>query len=108
MTSLIVILLLALFAWFWFENQGCKEIAILICKQTCRQIKVQLLDDTIVLTRIRLKRKSSGQLTLQRTYCFEFTDDGNARRSSTLLLTGKRLELIEIQGYFIETVDNSI
>lgn len=104
MTTLAFILLLAALAWFWFENLGHREIAIIICKKICRQVNVQLLDDTVVLTRIRLRRGQSGQIILQRTYLFEFTDDGNLRQQGTLLLLGKQVELIEMQGYFVETV----
>lgn len=106
MTTLFIMLLLALLTWFWFENLGHREIAIRICKHACQQVHVQLLDDTVVLERIRLKRNQSGHIAIQRNYRFEFTDDGNIRQQGNLLLFGNRLELIDMQNYGIEVTSD--
>jgi hypothetical protein len=97
--SVILLILLGITAWFWFDAQRSQEIAKAICKQVCGQLHLQLLDDTIALVRVRLKHNSRGRFNVQRTYQFEFSEQGNNRQQGTVIMRGIALELLEMPGY---------
>jgi hypothetical protein len=91
--------LLGFITWFWFDTLRCRELTKAVCREVCRQLQLQLLDDTIALQRMRLKRDHSGKLSIQRLYHFEFYDGSNGRHQGTVLMQGGKLELIELPGY---------
>ncbi len=100
MNSVILLVILGLIAWFWFDTQRSQEIAKLTCQQVCGQLHLQLLDDTIALRRVWLKRNRRGRLTVQRLYQFEFSDGGNNRQRGIVIMHGIALEMLEIPGYY--------
>jgi len=104
MESIFLLALLGFCAWFWFDTQHCQESAKLIAKQVCVELHLQLLDDTIALVRMRLKRKINGKLSVQRTYQFEFIDGGDKRLQGTLIMHGISLEMLELPGYMNRTI----
>jgi hypothetical protein len=53
---------------------------------------VQLLDQTVALAKIRLRRNPSGRLLLARTYSFEFSVNGGQRCGGTALLLGQQVD----------------
>jgi len=75
----LLIILLFLLAWVWWDGLGAKEIARQRGKQLCRQADVQFLDDTVVQTRMRLSRHISGKVGLYRRFQFEFCPDDERR-----------------------------
>ncbi len=98
-------LLILLVIGFWFDTQWTYTVALTLCKRLCMELRLQLLDDTVALTCIRLKRNAHGRLTFQRTYTFEVTEQGgNSRRTGTLLIRGKVLEMVELPGYLRRTI----
>jgi hypothetical protein len=102
--SIILLIMLSIVAWFWLDTLQCREVAKNICKQTCGRLKLQLLDDTIALKKMRLKRNYRGQLNVQRTYQFEFSDGGNNRQHGVVIMCGTVLEIVEIPGYMNRTI----
>jgi len=103
-TSIFLLMLLGIVAWLWLDTLQCQERAKMICKHKCRELNVQLLDDTIALVRVRLKRNSHGRLNLQRMYQFEFYEGNNIRQQGTIILLGIFLEMLEIPGYIQRTI----
>jgi len=97
MNSIILLITLAFLAWFWFDTLHSQERAKVICKQVCRNLHLQLLDDTIALVRLRLRRNSRGRLTVQRTFQFEFFD--GKRQRGFVIMRGIALEMLEMPGY---------
>jgi len=104
MESIFLLALLGFGAWFWFDTQHSQEMAKSIAKEVCVQLHLQLLDDTIALVRVRLKRKKNGKLSLQRTYQFEFYDRGDKRLQGTIIMLGISLEMLELPGYMNRTI----
>ena len=88
MTSLLILLLLFVLAWFWLDSMRAREIACGISKETCERLGVQFLDETVALQRLRVDRNAAGHLRLLRTYQFEFTDTGAQRSSGVISLLG--------------------
>jgi len=104
MSSIIFLAILVVLAWFWLDSLRSREIAKRICQQMCNQLQLQLLDDTIALVQIRLKRNRYGQLRIQRTYMFEFTTEGESRLQGTIIMRGHALEMLELPGYMNRTI----
>ncbi len=105
-SAAILLFILGFVAWFWFDTQRSQEMAKAICQQVCGKLKLQFLDDTIVLTRLRLRRNSRGSLMVQRTYQFEFYEGGNQRQRGTVIFRGIALEMLEMPGYMDRTISH--
>lgn len=95
-TLLLALLAFAALAWFWQDGLRAREQALALGRRACRQVGVQLLDETVVLQRIRLSRTANGGIGLARRYDFEFTVDGDERRQGRILLLSRRLQSIQL------------
>ena len=78
----------------WRNSMRAREHAIQVCRSACRRAEVQLLDDTVVLSRISVVRPSRGGMRLRRVYEFEASVDGITRRGGTVTLTGDRIDAV--------------
>ncbi len=103
-SAMILLALLGFVAWFWFDTLRTQEMAKGICKRMCKQLQLQLLDDTIALVRLRLRRDRRGRLRLQRSYEFEFYDGSNIRLQGMVVMRGIALEMLELPGYMDRTI----
>ena len=96
---------LGLIAWVWHSGLKAHERVVTIARTVCRELNVQLLDDTVALRRLRLHWRRHG-FELSRTYRFEFSADGTGRDSAEVALNGLRLEWVRIEhpdgDYFVE------
>ena len=97
MTSIILMLLLGMVLWFWQDSLRAREGARAASLQACRRCDVQLLDDTVAMQRIWLRRDDSGQFCLERLYVFEFSDNGAARRYGSVVMLGRRVLLLHME-----------
>ena len=83
---------------FWRDSLGAREQARAASSRACRQMGVQLLDDTVALERLWPRRDRDGRLKLERLYVFEFTDTGQRRQVGSVLLVGARVEVLHMEG----------
>lgn len=97
MDTLIALTLLLSLLWFWSDTLRSRELALKTSSHLCHQIDVQLLDQSVVLQRLRLKRNHNGYLVLQRSYQFEFSIDGVDRYRGHVVLMGRRLASTEME-----------
>ena len=74
----ILLLILLFIGWLWQIHLKAKEVALLDCRELCKAHDAQLLDGTVTLKRLTLKR-DHGKLHFRREYQFEFTLDGQVR-----------------------------
>lgn len=72
----------------WFDAQAAREHATAHCRRICQETGLQLLDHTVSLQRLTLKR-SQGRLGLSRRYGFEVSLDGTDRHPGTISFTGR-------------------
>jgi hypothetical protein len=103
-------LILVFFAgggWYWFDAMRAKEHARDAGRRRCVEAGVTFLDDTVSLTRLRLRRDRDGQLTLYREFQFEFTSDGSARHGGEITLYGRRIAHIEMEPYRVVAADRA-
>ena len=98
METLGFLLILALLAFFWFDSSRALEWARQHAKKICQQHQLQLLDDTVILSKIRLRHQ--GHWYWERYYQFEFTQTGQQRQHGGLMLEGLNLVLIDIAAIF--------
>ncbi len=89
--SLILLGLLFAAGWFLLDSARSREIAIAVCREACGRRGFQLLDETVTLRGIRLRRTPHG-LRLQRLFSFEFSDDRVSRRPGSISLLGTEVE----------------
>jgi hypothetical protein len=95
-------LILALFivgGWYWYDAMRAKELARDAGRRRCDEVGVTFLDDTVSLTRLRLRRDADGQPALYREFQFEFTGDGSARHGGEITLFGGQVRRIEMEPY---------
>jgi len=72
----------------WWDALQKRELAIQAARRVCRQAGVQLLDETVSLERLRLRRNERQQLRLYREYAFEYSDTGDDRLPGRVYLLG--------------------
>ena len=99
--SLLFLLILAAFGWFWFDSMLALEIARKAGKRTCDEAHVQFLDDTVARTALALVRDKSGSRIFRRVYRFEFSETGNSRLEGQLIMLGNRIESVTMEPYQI-------
>ena len=97
--SLIFLIVLAAFGWFWFDSMHALEIARKAGRRICDDAHVQFLDDTVAGTALALVRDKTGRRALRRTYRFEFSETGNTRLEGQLILLGDRIESVTMEPY---------
>lgn len=88
-----IVMLLALGAggaWVW-SGITARERAVAAARRACERHGQQLLDETVAQVSVQLQRSASGSVLPRRTYRFEFTGDGDARRSGELAVYGGRV-----------------
>jgi hypothetical protein len=86
-------------AWYWYGAMRAKELARDAGRRRCGEVGVTFLDDTVSLTRLRLRRDEDGQAAIYREFQFEFTSDGSARYGGEITLLGERITHIEMEPY---------
>lgn len=91
-------LAVAVAAWVW-HHLGIRQLALQRARQATRKEGVQLLDQSIVLARFRLRRSPDTLFAFERTYQFEFSSVGDRRFLGWVVMLGRRQEHIEFQPY---------
>ena len=90
-SGLIFLILLGLLVWFWMDNLKVRELALNAARNICYRQDLQLLDSTVTLQRLQLRR-SAGRLVLQRTFQFSYSNDGDDRNTGFIITVGNRVE----------------
>jgi hypothetical protein len=97
--ELLLLLLLIVLGWFWFDSLRALEVARNAGRRACDNAGVQFLDDTVAGIGLALVRDYSGRRTLRRTYRFEFSDTGDTRLEGQLILLGTRIDSVTMEPY---------
>lgn len=94
---LLVLLLFALILLLWRNNLAARERAIEVARRTCREVGVQMLDQTVAINRLGIGRGRRG-LRLRRRYRFEFSTDGSDRHPGRVELLGLTVLSVQLDG----------
>jgi hypothetical protein len=95
--DLLTLLSFAALAWYWADALRCKEIARAAGQRACQQVEAQFLDDTVALSRLRLRRDTRGQVSLYREYRFEFTRNRDYRLRGEIAMMARHVVRLELE-----------
>ncbi|MBI3345284.1 MAG: DUF3301 domain-containing protein [Gammaproteobacteria bacterium] len=90
------LVLLVLGGWFFIASLRVRENAIKLSRQACQREGLQFLDDTVSASHIGLRRDGRGQLRVNRTYQFEFSDNGVQRHTGYIVMLGDHLQILHL------------
>jgi len=93
---------------FWWQSDKVKSKAIGHAYRYCKAQNIQLLDQSMVLTKVWPARTNEGQLCLKRHYRFEFASTGEERYEGIVQLTGSRLYQITVEPYAIASENDPL
>jgi hypothetical protein len=94
--EILSVLALGATAWLWLDSIKAREVAVNAARSACAAEGLLLLDDTVAITNLKLRRDDDGQVRLQRAYTFEYSDTGNNRLGGSVMLLGHRTTLINV------------
>jgi hypothetical protein len=92
--TLIVMLLVAAVVMVWSASRAAADAARRHGHAICKRANVQLLDQTVALTRLGLRRDRNGRLRLLTQYSFDYSADGLNRQRGSMALLGAELQWI--------------
>jgi hypothetical protein len=92
MPTLLILMILGGMAFaFWSASRAAAERATVLGGEACRAAGVQLIDHTVHASGLRLRRGEDGRLGFERSFRFEYSEDGTDRHIARLVLRGERL-----------------
>ena len=92
--TLVVLLCVAALVLLWSATRAAAEAARRHGRAVCERAGVQLLDQTVALERIGLRRDRNGRLRLLSRYSFDYSPDGVSRQRGAMALLGADLQWI--------------
>jgi hypothetical protein len=84
---------------FWVDSLRARERALAAGRAACARYGVQLLDETVAASALRLARDAEGRLRIRRVFAFEFSDTGNNRRHGTVVILGAEVQDLQLEPY---------
>ena len=84
-------IIIGAFALFWSASRRAAERAVQLGRDACQAAGVQWLDQTVHAEGLRLRRGEDGRMGLERSFRFEYSEDGSDRHIGRLVLHGDRL-----------------
>ncbi len=94
--EILAFALLAIAAWFWFDSLRARDAAMAAARRACESEGLQLLDDTVALSALRVFRDDEGRLRPKRIYDFEFSETGDNRRRGSVVVLGHRATVVNL------------
>ena len=92
MPTLLLLMIVGAAAFFLFTAaRAAAERAAEIGRDACQAAGVQWLDQSVHATGMRLRRREDGWLGIERTFRFEYSEDGHDRHVGRVVLLGDRL-----------------
>lgn len=101
LVHMIFIGLIIAYCLYWSDAQKVREIAHDATKAHCSNNEVHMLDDYVALTSFELGRDKTGKICMRRRYLFEFSATGYERYHGYCMMSGRRVERIDMEPYRI-------
>ena len=92
MAPLLTTLALGGLVWFTLAALAAREALIAAARRACADLNVQLLDDTVAITRLGIARDGAGRVRFARTYAFDFSVNGSDRLRASAYLIGAQVQ----------------
>ena len=99
LSSLMSLLALVAAVGLWLKLSAAREQATRLARQQCQQHGLQLLDETVGLRALRIRRVH-GLRRIERCYAFEVSIDGDDRNPGRLWMVGSAMS-----GLSLPTLD---
>jgi hypothetical protein len=96
------IMLVVAVGFFWVDSLRARERALAAGRAACERNGLQLLDETVSGTGLRLARNDMGELRIRRVFVFEFSDNGNNRRRGSVVVLGAQVQDLYIEPYPVQ------
>ncbi len=92
MPGLLILMIVMTVGWAWWSSaRAAAERAEDLGRHACHAAGVQLLDQTVHATGMRLRRGEDGRLGFERSFRFEYSEAGDDRHVGRLVLRGNEL-----------------
>jgi len=92
MPTLLILMICGVTAFaYWSAARAAAERAGQVGREACSAADVQWLDQTVHASGLRLRRGYDGRLGLERSFRFEYSEDGSDRHVGRLVLRGDAL-----------------
>lgn len=95
LSNLLLLLALVAVAGLWLQLSTARERAVREARRQCQQHGLQLLDETVGLRAVRLRRVD-GLRRIERCYGFEVSIDGHDREPGRLWMIGEALSSLSL------------
>lgn len=90
-TPLLLLILFAFGFFHWSAARAAAERAERIGRSACQAAGVQWLDHTVHAEGMRLRRGADGRLGIERSFRFEYSENGQDRLIGRMVLRGDKL-----------------
>ena len=97
--QMILIVLVGFGVWIFWRQLAIRELALRHANAACSKADVQLLDQSIGLSKLRLSKLTGGGVGLLREYRFEFTSTGEQRYVGRIFMVGHTLQRVEMDAF---------
>lgn len=95
---LFFVVLVVYYGWSAFK---VKEVAYAAARRHCKEVDVQILDQSVYLRRVWFKRNERGALSLWRVFHFDFTATGDDRYQGRVIVLGSRVNMVQLEAHRI-------
>jgi hypothetical protein len=75
-------------AWFWWDSLHKRELAVSAARAVCERAGVQFLDDSVALSRMKLRRDGNQRARVYREFSFDYSSVGDDRQAGRVYLLG--------------------
>jgi len=99
LSDLFWLSLLVFGGWYWLSAREIKDVALKAVKTYCKDVDVELLDESVVLRGFWFKRDKLGKMHLWRSYIFEFSSTGDDRYKGKVILLGNNIESVQLDAH---------
>ena len=106
LSNLIWLTLIGVAALYLWRSGEFKGRARSLASNHCRQLDLQLLDDSMVIVSLWPIRNEQGNLVLKRRFSFEFASIGDRRYQGEVIMLGMQLLHIELEPYKLPGENN--
>ena len=98
MDGLIYLIILCAGIAFWLNSRRAHEFSLGICRHFCEQNDAMLLDQTVYLRRLRIRRADHGRIQFERCYQFEYSYNAVDRYSGNMIILGLKPVEVTFDG----------
>jgi len=97
--DLVLLAVIALVATLFWQHLGMGQRAFYAAKAYTDAQGLTLLDQSVVLKRLGLRKSNYALFALERCYSFEFCSIGDERYPGSITFVGKRQTHVELAPY---------